>query len=848
MAARRAALQATRSGRKIKRTGTLSEYNERRDFSKTEEPKGEKIAGGRRRFVVQKHDATRLHYDLRLEHDGVLKSWAITRGPSLDPADKRLAVQTEDHPMKYLNFEGVIPRGEYGGGTMIVWDQGTWVPEFDPDFGLKKGHLHFTLKGKRLHGSWHLVRIRNKREEKGNNWLLIKSDDDAARTGEGAVITAAEDTSVKTKRTNADLERAAVLRPDHKARKAVEKARETPLPKVTVGTKAIMPGFLAPQLAGLETVAPTGNGWLHEIKFDGYRMQAHIDGGKVRLFTRKGLDWTAKFKPIADALKALKLPSAILDGEIVVEDESGRSDFSALQVALKESAAERFIYRVFDVLYADGRDLRKVPLIQRKELLAALIGPSQGVVQYSDHIVGNGDAMFRHAGRLGLEGIVSKRAEAPYRPDRKDWLKIKCTDRQELVVVGWVPSTVSKNAVGSLVMGVHEGGKLVHVGRSGTGYTSSVAHELVKKLRPLERDTPPFEGKLTRIEAKDVRWVEPELVAEVEMRGFTHDGQIRHAAFKGLREDKDPEEVVREAAKGKARSRSTERAEKSRPVQRFQLTHPDRVYWPDIGLTKQGLAEFYDAIADKILPHIAGRPLALVRCPGGVTEQCFFAKHGWDGMSEDIHTQVVDGDEWIYIKDRAGLIALVQAGVLEIHPWGSMMKTIEKPDRIIMDFDPGPGVGWQAVIDGAIECRDRLTSYGLQSFVKTSGGKGLHVCAPLTPKLGWDEVKDFTHRIANEMAADSPDRFVSNMAKAKRHGRIFVDYLRNGRGSTAVAAFSTRARPGAAVSTPIAWNELGPDMTSTRFTAENLLTRLDNLRRDPWAGFFKLKQTIKLKK
>jgi bifunctional non-homologous end joining protein LigD len=847
--ATRAPLQATRSGRKVKRTGGLSEYNQRRDFQKTAEPKGETAKAGGQRFVVQKHDATRLHFDLRLEHRGVLKSWAVTRGPSLVPGDKRLAVQTEDHPMKYLDFEGVIPKGEYGGGTMIVWDQGTWIPEGDAEKGFKKGHLQFTLKGKRLKGAWHLVRLRPKPREKRSNWLLIKSEDDAAKTVKDAPIVETAMTSVKTKRTNADLARAGVLRPDHAARRKVAAARKRPAAKVTAGKKGIMPDFVPPQLATLVASAPDAAGWVHEIKFDGYRIQAHVDGGKVKLFTRKGLDWTAKFKPVAEALKALELPSAILDGEIVVEDASGRSDFSALQSALKSRGAAAYVYRVFDLLYADGRDLRAAPLRERKAALEALLknAPADSLVRYSDHIADDGAAMIRHACRLGLEGIVSKKAGAPYRSGRGgDWLKTKCTSRQELVVVGFAPSSVTKGAIGSLIMGVHENERLVHVGRAGTGYTVAVARDLMKTLRPLERDTPPFAGKLTAMERKDAHWVAPELVAEVEMRGFTADGHIRHAAFKGLREDKDAADVVREVPQDAPPVKPAKTAQVA-TAKAFPLTHPDRVYWPDIGLTKQGLAEYYDAVADRILPHIAGRPLALVRCPSGITEQCFFAKHGWDGMSKDIHTQTVDRDEWIFIKDRAGLIALVQAGALEIHPWGSLIGSIEKPDRIIMDFDPGPGVTWQAVIDAAVECRARLKTYGLQSFVKTSGGKGLHVCAPLVPKLGWDAVKDFTHRIADEMAADSPELYVSNMAKAKRRGKIFVDYLRNGRGSTAVAAFSTRARPGAAVSTPIAWSELGPDMSPTRFTVENLPARLDHLKRDPWAGFFTLKQTITAK-
>ena len=825
----------TRAGRTVRATGTLAEYNARRDFKRTAEPKGEKAKASRGRFVVQKHDATRLHYDLRLEHDGVLKSWAVTRGPSLVAGEKRLAVQTEDHPMKYLDFEGVIPKGEYGGGTMIVWDQGTWTPEGDAAKGLKKGHLSFTLKGKRLKGAWHLVRMRAKPKEKRSNWLLIKSEDAAAAAPDATPITEARIRSVKSRRSNADLAKSGALRPDHKARAAVAKSRKAALPKAT-GRKAILPDFVAPQLATLVDAAPKGAKWLHEIKFDGYRIEARIDGGKVRLLTRSGLDWTAKFKPVAEALKALKLPSALMDGEIVVEDAGGRSDFSALQAALKAKGGGDFVYHVFDLLYFDGLDLRSAPLAERKAVLAQVLdAASSGTVRFSDHISDDGETMVRHACQLGLEGIVSKRADAPYRSGRgKDWLKTKCTDRQELVIAGYAPSSVTRGAIGSLVMGVHENGRLVHVGRVGTGYTASVARDLMKRLRPLESETQPFATPPGREASKGVRWVKPELVAEVELRGITADGQIRHAAFKGLREDKDAQDVVREGKPAKA----------AKPAPAFKLTHPDRVYWPDIGLTKAGLAEYYESIADHILPHLEGRPLALVRCPSGTEGQCFFQKHAWDGMPKAIRTVTIDGETWVHVADRDGLIGLVQSGVLEIHPWGAKIGDIERPDRIIIDLDPGPGVDWDDIVTGAEDARALLKARGLKSFVKTSGGKGLHVVAPLTPKADWDTVKAFTRDIASQMEIDAPDRYVATMTKSRRKGRIFVDYLRNGRGSTAVAAFSTRARPGAPVATPISWSELGQEMSPNRVTVATLGARLDHLKRDPWTGFWTLKQSI----
>jgi len=823
----------------------LAPYKGKRDFGRSPEPEGraERAAGDR--FVVQKHDARRLHYDLRLELDGVLKSWAVTRGPSLTLGEKRLAVHTEDHPLEYLAFEGVIPQGEYGGGTMIVWDQGRWTPEGDPHFGYKKGHLEFTLEGERLKGRWHLVRTRPKPREKKEQWLLLKADDEFARPPGSPEITAEETTSVLSGRTNDELAAGGEVRADHADRAEASRARAGDLPAVAGipgARKSILPPFVEPCLATLVEQAPVGGEWVHEIKFDGYRLQARIDGSKVKLLTRKGLDWTDKFRRTADALKALKLGSALIDGEVVVE-EAGVSTFSGLQEALKTERSDRMVYYAFDLLYLGGHDLATAPLIERKTLLAGVLddAPAGGAIRYSDHIETDGSTMVRHACRLGLEGIISKRRDLPYRSGRRgDWLKTKCTARQEFVIAGYVPSTTVAKAVGALVLGVNEGGRLVHVGKVGTGYTEATARRLWTELDKIKRPASPFPEKLPRIATNGVRWVEPKLVAEVELRGWSSDGLIRHGSFKGLREDKDPEEIVREGGRPQAGARP-------KPARRpdFALTHPDRVLWPDLGLTKQGLADFYIEIADWILPHVVNRPLSLVRCPGGYGKECFFQKHAWAGLDTSLVRRVRMGeDEGLAIADLAGLLALVQAGVLEIHPWGSTTADPEKPDRITFDLDPDESVPFQTVVASALEVRERLAAAKLESFVKTTGGKGLHVVVPLTPKAGWDEVKGFTEAFATRLAVEFPDRYTANMAKKARTGRIFVDYLRNGRGATAIAAYSTRARAGAPVATPVTWDELPSLRAGNQYRVDNLLSRLDHLSRDPWADLARTKQTL----
>ena len=824
----------------------LKAYRAKRDFARTAEPKGRRGRSAKTlAFVVQKHAARRLHYDLRLELDGVLKSWAVTRGPSLVPGERRLAVHVEDHPHDYAGWEGVIPQGEYGGGTVIVWDRGAWVPEGDPRDGYAKGRLSFTLEGERLRGRWHLVRTKPRAGKE--QWLLLKGEDDAARTTTDPDILEDYTTSVLSGRTNADLEAQGTLRPDHRARARAAAAgrRASAVPGLDTmpgARRGILPPFVESCLATLASGAPSGPGWLHEIKHDGYRLQARIEGRTVRLLTRSGLDWTDRFGSVARALRHLALPAALLDGEVVVEDARGVSSFSALQDDLAGGRDDRFVYHLFDALHLNGRDLRGAALRDRKAALAAVLDdpPASGHLRFSEHIADEGAAMARHACRLGLEGIVSKRADRPYRSGRGgDWLKTKCTARQELVIAGYAPSTVDRDAVGSLVLGVHEDGDLVHVGRAGTGFTAAVARDLRARLDPLRRPGPPFVGGLPPEAGRGgVRWVEPRLVAEFELRGWTGEGAVRHAAYKGLREDKDAASVVREAPPV-ARRRACEggRTCEEGAVAAARLSHPDRVLWPDVGLTKQGLAEYYEAIADRILPEVVGRPLSLVRGPDGIAGKTFFQKHAWAGLDAGaVRRTVVDGEELLSIRDLKGLLALVQASVLEIHPWGSRLGQIARPDRVIVDLDPGPGVAWDAVVAGAREVRARLEAHGLAAFVKTSGGKGLHVVAPLKPRAGWDAVKAFAAGLADAMAADAPGRYVATMAKRARAGRIFVDIHRNGRGATAVAAYSTRARPGAPVSTPLDWDELAQIGGADAVRADTLPGPVANLGRDPWAG------------
>ena len=822
----------------------LADYGAKRDFSKTREPKPStgkaRTKAPRPRaaltFVVQKHAARRLHYDLRLELDGVLKSWAVTRGPSLQPGEKRLAVQVEDHPLDYGDFEGTIPQGEYGGGAVIVWDRGTWSSDGDPHAGLNKGHLVFSLRGEKLRGDWHLVRMRARRNETKPQWLLIKSDDEAARTGPGADITATAPLSVKTGRP---IE--ALAHPDTSMAKPALRKQG----RAKRRQKQDLPSFIEPCLASLVNTTPQGANFLHEIKFDGYRIQIHCRDGTIRYLSRSGLDYTDKIVPSAlhDEIVSCRWNDTIIDGELIVESASGVSDFAALQNALKKGQRERFIFMAFDCLFHDGKDLRSSPLHERKEILQAILPGHVHRVRFSEEIAEGGKALLDHACRLGLEGIVSKRRDAPYRSGRGlDWVKSKCTTRDDFVIAGFTASTAMRRAIGALVLGVYDRQVLTLVGRVGSGFTSDTAQSLYQLLAAHKRPTPPFEVRPEPSLARGAIWTDPVLVADIEFRGVTPDGALRHPVFKGIRDDKEAKSVKRPSTLKPQQAKA-----EPRPSQSFPLTHPDRIFWPDVGITKQGLADYYDAIFDWIGPHIIRRPLSLIRCPDGVGSHCFFQKHAWAGLS-DIVRRVRDpagDDEWLMIEKKEGLLAFAQAGVLEIHPWGSRIDHIEQPDRIIFDLDPGEGVTWSALVVAAREIKDRLHDLGRDCFVKTSGGKGLHVVVPIDPDHEWDDVKAWTHDFATRMAADTPQNYVATIKKAARRGKILIDYLRNGRGATAIAAFSPRAREGAPVSAPIAWDELDA-IAPSQFHLGNIMSRLDHLKTDPWQDFFKVRQSLPL--
>lgn len=820
----------------------LETYQSMRDFQATPEPKGrQRNTKGDPVFVIQKHAARRLHYDLRLEMDGVLKSWAVTRGPSLVPGEKRLSVHVEDHPMDYGDFEGTIPEGQYGAGTVIVWDRGTWTPVFDAHKGYAKGHLEFELHGEKLSGRWHLIRMRGKAREKRENWLLIKGEDGTARDATAPDILEELPDSVKTGRSIDEV----AGKPAPKARKASPRKAAKPPPGPDAPS-AQMPGFLQPMLATLVKSTPSDDRWLHEIKFDGYRVQAHLQDGKVRLFTRSGRDWTDRFGPaLSGALSALPASYAILDGEVVVEAGDRSSDFSALQADLASGRTDRMTYYLFDLLHLDGRDLTGLPLVDRKRLLATLTASATDPIRLSEHLSDRGEIVLRHACRMGLEGIVSKLRDSPYRPGRGTaWVKSKCSARQEFVIGGFVPSTASPRAIGSLVLGVFDGDRLHHVGRVGTGFTFDMAQDLFRRLSALETGTSPFSPSLKGPEKRSVHYVRPELVAEVDFRAWTAEGNLRHAAFRGLREDKDPREVTGEGLPDPqaAPVDAVTPNPPAPPARRIKLTHPERIYWPDVGITKADLANYYAQVWPWIAPHITGRPLALLRLPDGVGgRQQFFQKHEWKGMNAAI-LRVQDPAEpkdapSLAIADFDGLAALAQSAALEIHPWGSTLADWERPDRIVIDLDPGDGVTWSDLVSAAQDVRQRLEDAGLAAFAKTSGGKGLHVVAPLTPKAEWPAVKAYCHQLARSMAGDDPERYVATITKSKRQGKILVDYLRNQRGATAVAAYSTRARPGAHVSAPVSWDELAGGIAPSDFTVKTMPARLANLRNDPWSDF-----------
>jgi bifunctional non-homologous end joining protein LigD len=835
----------------------LAEYRRKRNFARTPEPQGKPQRRRGFSFVVQKHAARRLHYDFRLELDGVLLSWAVPKGPSLDPADKRLAMQTEDHPIEYGGFEGVIPKGEYGGGTVLLWDRGTWEPIGDPRAGLPKGKLEFLLHGEKLRGSWTLVRIRGRdARDGGKPWLLMKHRDAEVRPAAEYDITEDRPESVASGRAMDEIARDHD-RVWHSNRSAAEqepapapkRGRRSPrrprdLPSVPGARRAPMPTGVDAQLATLVKEPPRGDEWLHELKLDGYRILARVEKGHARLWSRNAKDWTARFPGVARAVEALAVPTAILDGEVAMVLPDGRTSFNALQNEHDNAAAGVLTYFVFDLPYLDGWDLTRAPLEERKKVLENLLAGAPRPLRFSEHVVGSGEKFLREACRLKLEGIVSKRRDAPYTPGRtRTWLKLKCQQEQELVIGGFTEPEGQRSGLGALLLGVFDDGRLRYAGKVGTGFSVKAAEDLRRRLDRLAQPTNPFGAKVPGMAR--ARWVKPELVANVEFSEWTPDGRLRHPAFKGLREDKAPREVVRE------KPAAAPRGDGSVAIEGVRITHADRVVYPEQGITKRALAEFYVSIAERILPHLVGRPTTLVRCPEGLAGQCFYQKHVGTWAPPSLRRVKIQekrkvGD-YLIVDDLPGLVGLVQIGILEIHTWNSTGEHLEQPDRLVFDLDPAEDVPWAAAIAAARVVRARLEDDGLASFVKTTGGKGLHLVVPIVRGPSWDECLDYSRRVAEELAHEVPEAFVAVMSKARRAGRIYIDYLRNQRGATSVAAYSTRAKPTAPVSTPLTWEELRPDVESTHYTVVNLPRRFASLKRDPWAEFAETRQKLPTK-
>jgi bifunctional non-homologous end joining protein LigD len=839
----------------------LSAYRAKRDFSKTKEPSGQThvASSPQLRFVVQKHAARQLHYDLRLEWDGVFKSWAVARGPSLDPKDKRLAVEVEDHPLDYGDFEGTIPKGEYGGGTVQLWDRGYWAPEGGrtPQEAFDSGDLKFALDGERLHGSWVLVRMRADRYGgKRTNWLLIKHRGAGARPGDADELLE-EDRSVASGRTMHQIADGTGKRPKPFMLATTQAApadavwtsqpAAKPTRRVEPVMVAKMPSFVEPQLAKLTDVPPEGADWVHEVKLDGYRAQLRVSGGESRVRTRAGLDWTERFAAIAKDAEAL--PDCMIDGEIVALDSKGLPRFSALQAALSEGKSEDLVLFAFDLLFEGREDLRTLPLVDRKDRLKALLS-ARGVTRrlhFVAHLQSNARDVYLSACKMGLEGIVSKQRSAPYRSGRSgSWLKIKCRAGQEVVIGGW---TTDAGTVRSLLAGVYRGKQFVYVGRIGTGFGREAAKSLLPRLKRLTRETSPFEGDDAPPKERNVRWLKPELVAEIEFAGWTDTGMIRQAAFKGVREDKAARDVVAEvptsatATAAVATGAGAGSGSGSVVVLGVPISNPEKALWPDVAgtpVTKADLARYYEAMAGWMLPHLEGRPCSLVRLPNGLGTEAFFQRHATAGMSDLLTSVKVRGDKAPYVQiDRAeALIAAAQVATLELHPWNCAPGDPEVAGRLVFDLDPAPDVPFEAVVAGALEIRERLKAAGLESFCKTTGGKGLHVVSPLKAgktAVRWPVAKNFAHIICAQMAEDSPTKYLDNMSKSRRVGKIFLDYLRNDRTATAVAVLSPRARDGAPVSMPLLWKEVRRGLDPLRFTLRTAPALLAKTK--PWEDY-----------
>lgn len=851
----------------------LEKYWQKRDFDITPEPRGNAVdSGSELAFYIQKHHARRLHYDFRLELQGTLKSWAVPKGPSLDPKDKRLAVHVEDHPLEYGTFEGDIPAHQYGAGHVILWDQGIWEPIGDAIKGYRDGSIKFHLHGEKLSGKWALVRMKGKNDGDKENWLLIKEKDDKARSGNEANITENMPASVNVQVSSRTKLQTSSKKPLAKASRKTSAAPDNSLPNKLLKP---MPASFKPQLATLAHRAPQGEEWLAELKFDGYRAMSRLDNGKAAIFSRNGNDLSAKWVSIVNALAELPVEQAWLDGEVVAIRPDGTISFQDLQNAMQLGKDVRLVYFIFDLLYLNGSDLTGLPLIQRKELLQALLAGNnkKSPLHFSDHIEGNADEIFQHVCMHGQEGIIVKRKDSHYHQYRsQDWLKVKCNQRQEFVIGGYTNPAGSRSGFGALLLGVYDdNAKLHYSGRVGTGFNATTLKYIAAQFSKLESDKPAFVEPPRGQDALGVHWLKPKLVAEVRFASWTDSGVIRHASFLALRDDKPAEEIVHEVALGSQQVDKLEhkisgtRKEKAPEhevtavvsstsnrgnvkIAGVTLTHPAKVLFTGTGITKQGLAEYYAKVEKWMLPHLHDRPLSIVRCPDGQAEQCFFQKHARISMRADIERIQVPTSQndatYMLANNLPAIIALVQMGVLELHTWGASKHHLEQPDRLIFDLDPAEGLEWEAVTDAALLTRGLLEELGLRSFVKTTGGKGLHVVVPIVPEHDWNTIKQFTKGIAVHMSAQLPNRFTANMSKQKRSKKIFIDYLRNSLGATAIAAYSTRAKPNATISVPILWEEVGAEVRSDSFTVNNIMQRLTTLNEDPWKDYAKTKQRV----
>jgi bifunctional non-homologous end joining protein LigD len=845
-----------------RRARGLAAYHAKRDFGVTPEPRGRRAAtSSRLQFVVQKHHARQLHYDFRLELDGTLKSWAVPKGPSLDPAVKRLAVHVEDHPVEYGSFEGTIPPHQYGAGEVVLWDRGTWIPAGDARRDYEAGKLKFELRGNKLRGHWTLVRTRLPGSGGKEQWLLLKERDAQARPQDEYDVTSAQPDSVNRKRARGSAGSdppAAGASPRRKSRAG----RQDPVAAgLTNAVRGTPPAKLAPQLATLVERAPEGD-WSYELKYDGYRLLARISGGRAALFTRNGHEWTPKLREQARALEALGLEDGWLDGEIVVANDKGRPDFQALQNAFDADATGDIHYFVFDLPWYGGYDLRMAPLVERRGLLQALLARDRDPrIHFSETIAASGDVLDA-ACRLGMEGVIGKRADSAYASGRsRSWIKLKCEHRQEFVVGGFTDPQRSRTGLGALLLGVHEQGVLRYAGRTGTGFDERSLGDLRRKLAAIEVRSPPFANPPTGAQARGVHWVRPRLVAEVSFAQWTHDGLVRQAVFHGLRSDKPAAEIGLEkpafaprTRASAARAASPSHPEPSRAkaarveVGGVSISHPTRVIDAASGLTKLDVARYYEAIAPALLPHLEDRPVSLVRLPDGLAGGQFFQKHLGKGQIPEARLldRALDPGHppLLVLESKQALVGAAQMGVLELHTWNAVAASIERPDRVVFDLDPGPRLPWERVLEAAALTRELLEQLGLRSFAKTSGGKGLHLVVPLRRVHDWDTAKAFSRAVADHLARTLPRQFSAKMGAANRVGKVFVDYLRNTRGSTTVSAWSLRARPRLPVSVPIAWKELETLRGADEWTLENAPDRFARQKTDPWKAYEQSRQDL----